>query len=252
MTSNPPPARWRRAASHKVLPSVASWMGEGKPFPRGSCVCIHPVHPRIAAVATHNIIVSIDIETGHTKGWVNVPKDVAAIWRDREGLFDLFVAGGSHEQQCAAPSLEFATLKAALRMRRADLALRLLAGGAPPYGARGDHRLVDRVVAVWCGWLRTSAVDVAAKMRAGAAVRVANSSLKKGERLASHQASALRLDVAHALLWRLYTSRHVCAGHEHCPLADVVVVAPEALCVSFAWVLHTLRTVYVQSTLQST
>ena len=74
-------------------------------------------------------------------------------------------------------------------MRRADLALRLLAAGAPPHGARGDHRLVDRVVAVWSGWLRTAAVDVAARMRAGAAVRVANSSLKKRERLASHQAS---------------------------------------------------------------
>ena len=155
----------------------------------------------------------------------------AAIRREREGIFDLFVSGGKHAAAVATPKLHFDNVKAALDARRADLVLRLLQAGAPIEGVGTDHGIADRLVGLWAPWLRRMQVDVRGKLLDGAKVRV-----RASAGLGKHKASALKLELVHSVLWALYASRHPLAATHHvsrrvsdgrgCTLADVRLVAP--------------------------
>lgn len=152
-----------------------------------------------------------------------------AIRSRRPALADALCFGGAasdgpsdDSEPSSAVGLSFECVKAALDVRRVDLALALLGRGAPISGAPNDHHLCDRVVAQWAEWLQRSggrrapAVDVAERMRARRPVRVHNSCLGAAAVDGAHRPEALKLENAHALLYRAYASRQPhAATHIH-------------------------------------
>ena len=150
---------------------------------------------------------------------------IIAIRRDRDGLIDLFLPGGQRTP-VVTPPLPFAVVKAALDARRADLVLRLLRAGAPAHGVQSDHRIVDRLVSLWHGWLVAADVDVSVRMREGRALAVHNNCLPPTSKLPTHRAGALRLEPVHEVLWERYTAADAHSAHAYCSLAMVRAVAP--------------------------
>ena len=127
----------------------------------------------------------------------------AAIGRGRDRLIDLLLPGGKLPP-LATPPLAFGCVKAALDARRADIVLRLLRAGAPPHGAPGDHTIVDRLVALWSGWLQAAGVDAASRMREGFSIGWSRCGPEGrimlacvSEQLAAHSAAGLRLEPVH-------------------------------------------------------